>query len=63
MCCCPTEDAIIPITDGREFAALIPGSQLVEVEGGDHNFKVPEHAAAAVEAIVAFMVANKAACA
>jgi pimeloyl-ACP methyl ester carboxylesterase len=34
-----TADNVIPIDDGRQMAASIAGSRLVEVEGADHNFR------------------------
>lgn len=38
-----TADAVIPVSDGRAFAAAIRGSSLVEVEGADHNFRAAPH--------------------
>jgi pimeloyl-ACP methyl ester carboxylesterase len=37
-----TADSVIPIEDGRQMAASIAGSRLVEVEGADHNFRASE---------------------
>jgi pimeloyl-ACP methyl ester carboxylesterase len=31
-------DAVIPLADGQEFAARLPGSELVVLQGADHNF-------------------------
>jgi pimeloyl-ACP methyl ester carboxylesterase len=37
-----TADSVIPIDDGRQMAASIAGSRLVEVEGADHNFRASD---------------------
>jgi pimeloyl-ACP methyl ester carboxylesterase len=37
-----TADSVIPVDDGRQMAASIAGSSLVEVEGADHNFRASE---------------------
>lgn len=33
-----TADKVIPVEDGRKFAATLQGNRIVEVEGADHNF-------------------------
>lgn len=50
-----TADSVIPVTDGRNFAAVLPGHRLVEVEGADHNFRTgEEHVQQLIDAVVAF---------
>ena len=53
-----TADRVIPIEDGRAWDAHIPRHRLLEVEGGDHNFRAaPEHRQQVVAAIVAEVTA------
>lgn len=51
-------DATIPARDGRLFAEAVPGSGLVLVEGGDHNFTADGPAAQLVAAAVEFLSAR-----
>ncbi|KAF6261303.1 Alpha/Beta hydrolase protein [Scenedesmus sp. NREL 46B-D3] len=37
-----TADSTIPVDDGRQMAAGIAGSRLIEVEGADHNFQASQ---------------------
>ena len=50
-----TEDRTIPPRDGRLLAEAVPGSGLVLVEGGDHNFTADGPAAQLVAAAVEFL--------
>jgi fermentation-respiration switch protein FrsA (DUF1100 family) len=50
-------DATIPVHDARLIAAAVPGSRLIEIEGGNHNFTDPTHRAQLVAAAVEFLTA------
>ncbi len=49
-------DCTISVDDGREFAAVIAGSELHVVEGADHTFTVQAHAEEMMERAVRFIV-------
>ena len=52
-----TGDTVIPVEDGQEYAKLLPGSDLVVVDGADHNFRSePEHAEKLIQVVVDYMV-------
>jgi pimeloyl-ACP methyl ester carboxylesterase len=52
-----TADSVIPVEDGKGYAELIPNSDLVIVEGADHNFRgKPEHAEQLIQVVVDYMV-------
>jgi pimeloyl-ACP methyl ester carboxylesterase len=54
-----TADSVIPVEDGRKFAAHINGSSYVEVAGADHNFRAePVLVQQLVEAVVHFLQSN-----
>jgi pimeloyl-ACP methyl ester carboxylesterase len=56
-----TADSVIPIDDGRQMAASITGSGLVEVEGADHNFRASEQVLQQlISAVLAFLQEAKA---
>lgn len=51
-----TADKVIPVEDGRKFAAALPGNRLVIVEGADHNFRGnQEHLAQLKQAVLTFI--------
>lgn len=49
-------DDIVPITQSRKTAKLIPDCQLVEIEGADHRYKNPEHFEKMIKTVVNFIV-------
>jgi len=51
-----TGDRTIPVRDGKLIAEAIKaaGSELVLIEGGDHNFTGAEHRQQLVDAVVEF---------
>lgn len=52
-------DTTIPLEDGREFQRRIAGSELVAIEGADHNFVAePRYAQELIEAVVGWLVAQ-----
>eukprot|EP00775_Hariotina_reticulata_P004323 gene4323-4576_t len=54
-----TADRVIPVEDGRKFAAQISGSSYVEVAGADHNFRAgPVVVQQLVEAVIEFLQSN-----
>lgn len=55
-----TADKTIPVEDGRQFAAVLPGHHLVEVEGADHNFTGnPDHLQHLITAVLDFLQQHK----
>ena len=44
-------DAVIPLEDARRFQESVPRHRLVVVDGADHNFRNPAHAAQLVAAV------------
>ena len=44
------DDAIVPFESGREVASLIPGAQLLSIEGRNHAFLLGDEAADIVAA-------------
>lgn len=57
-----TADTVIPIDDGRQVVASIPGSKLVEVEEADHNFRASDAVRQQmIGAVLAFLADAKAA--
>lgn len=54
-----TDDPIIPVTYGREFASLLPDARIVEVGGAFHGSARPEDMSRYGEAIEEFLVGTK----
>jgi alpha/beta superfamily hydrolase len=50
-----TDDQTVPVEDAQAFSRCIRQHQLQLVNGGDHNFKSPQHAEAAVKKIIAYI--------
>lgn len=48
-------DQVIPVEDGRSFAAVIPGSRLAIVPGADHNFRGSASLSALLQYVVGFL--------
>jgi fermentation-respiration switch protein FrsA (DUF1100 family) len=49
-------DTVIPVEDGRKFAATLPGNRLVEVQGADHNFRGnTDHLQQLTQAVLGFL--------
>ena len=49
-----SDDSTIPVKDAQEFAKLLPGNNLVVIEGADHNYTVQEHADQLVNVLADF---------
>ncbi|HUF34277.1 MAG TPA: adenylate/guanylate cyclase domain-containing protein [Acidimicrobiales bacterium] len=54
-----TDDPIIPVSYGREFASLLPDTRMVEVGGAFHGSARPEDMGRYGEAIEAFLVGTE----
>lgn len=54
-----TKDKTILVKDAHMFAEAIRGSELVLVEGGDHNYTAADKRQELVDAVVEFLVRDK----